>query len=189
MIHADFLRYAGAFEFYAKEFDSDSDFNNWGDLKTAILSIAFLSRSFIVAAESPTKRSWVVSDHIQRDKQPFIKKAIDGRTLIITKVDSASRELLNEIGTEEPFRLASLWLLIDDDIDTSVVNEIYDLRKAYPTQSEKWYSCKTEFMLCEADGRCIVWNCPNLEGEDFMTKIQIFCAKMDIGISITTVDL
>lgn len=69
-----------------------------------------------------------------------------------------------------------------------VVDEIYNLRKKYPCDAEKWYECKTEFMLGIEDGLGIVWNRPNMMVSEFIDKIQKFCLEKNIGIDIKVVD-
>jgi hypothetical protein len=188
-IHAELIRSDRAFEFIAKKFDEDSDAcDNWDALIDYIPFMAFSNRSFIVAEIGPPEWS-IVYDHIQDYKQPFVKKEIDGIECVVTKVNSASKKQLNEITQEYNFyTYALLWLIAENDVNTPVVEEIYNLRKKYPCDAEKWYECKTEFMLGIEDGSGIVWNRPNMTDKEFIDKIQEFCFEKNIGIDIEVVD-
>lgn len=188
-IHAELIRSDRAFEFIAKKFDEDSDAgDNWDALIAYIPFMAFSNRSFIVAEIGPPEWS-IVYDHIQDYKQPFVKKEIDGIECVVTKVNSASKKQLNEITQEYNFyTYALLWLIAENDVNTPVVEEIYNLRKKYPCDAEKWYECKTEFMLGIEDGSGIVWNRPNMTDKEFIDKIQEFCFEKNIGIDIEVVD-
>lgn len=188
-IHAELIRSDRAFEFMAKKFDEDSDAcDNWDALIDYIPFMAFSNRSFIVAEIGPPEWS-IVYDHIQDYKQPFVKKEIDGIECVVTKVNSASKKQLNEITQEYNFyTYALLWLIAENDVNTPVAEEIYNLRKKYPCDAEKWYECETEFMLGIEDGLGIVWNRPNMTDKEFIDKIQEFCFEKNIGIDIEVVD-
>lgn len=188
-IHAELIRSDRAFEFIAKKFDEDSDASdNWDALIDYIPFMAFSNRSFIVAEIGPPEWS-IVYDHIQDYKQPFVKKEIDGIECVVTKVNSASKKQLNEITQEYNFyTYALLWLIAENDVNTPVAEEIYNLRKKYPCDAEKWYECETEFMLGLEDGLGIVWNRPNMTDKEFIDKIQEFCFEKNIGIDIEVVD-
>lgn len=188
-IHVELIRSDRAFEFIAKKFDEDSDAgDNWDALIAYIPFMAFSNRSFIVAEIGSPEWS-IVYDHIQDYKQPFVKKEIDGIECVVTKVNSASKKQFDEIAQEYTFNTyALLWLIADNDVNTPVVEEIYNLRKKYPCDAEKWYECETEFMLCEGDGWEIIWNRPNMTDKEFIDKIQEFCFEKNIGIDIEVVD-
>lgn len=188
-IHAELIRSDRAFEFIAKKFDEDSDAcDNWDALIDYIPFMAFSNRSFIVAEIGSPEWS-IVYDHIQDYKQPFVKKEIDGIECVVTKVNSASKKQLNEITQEYNFyTYALLWLIAENDVNTPVAEEIYNLRKKYPCDAEKWYECETEFMLGIEDGSGIVWNRPNMTVSEFIDKIQKFCLEKNIGIDIEVVD-
>ena len=188
-IHAELIRSDRAFEFIAKKFDEDSDAgDNWDALIAYIPFMAFSNRSFIVAEIGSPEWS-IVYDHIQDYNQPFVKRNIDGIESVITKVDSATKKQFDEIAQEYTFNTyALLWLIAENDVNTPVVDEIYNLRKKYPCEAEKWYECETEFMLCEGDGWEIIWNRPNMTDKEFIDKIQEFCFEKNIGIDIEVVD-
>ena len=188
-IHAELIRSDRAFEFIAKKFDEDSDAgDNWDALIAYIPFMAFSNRSFIVAEIGSPEWS-IVYDHIQNYNQPFVKREIDGIESVITKVDSATKKQFDEIAQEYTFNTyALLWLIAENDVNTPVVDEIYNLRKKYPCDVEKWYECETEFMLCEGDGLEIIWNRPNMTDKEFIDKIQEFCFEKNIGIEIEVVD-
>lgn len=188
-IHAELIRSDRAFEFIAKKFDEDSDAgDNWDALIAYIPFMAFSNRSFIVAEIGSPEWS-IVYDHIQDYNQPFVKREIDGIESVITKVDSATKKQFDEIAQEYTFNTyALLWLIAENDVNTPVVDEIYNLRKKYPCDVEKWYECETEFMLCEGDGWEIIWNRPNMTDKEFIDKIQEFCFEKNIGIDIEVVD-
>ena len=188
-IHAELIRSDRAFEFMAKKFDEDSDAgDNWDALIAYIPFMAFSSRSFIVAEIGSPEWS-IVYDHIQDYNQPFVKREIDGIESVITKVDSATKKQFDEIAQEYTFNTyALLWLIAENDVNTPVVDEIYNLRKKYPCEAEKWYECETEFMLCEGDGLEIIWNRLNMTAKEFIDKIKEVCFKQNIGIDIEVVD-
>jgi hypothetical protein len=188
-IHAELIRSDRAFKFIAKKFDEDSDAgDNWDALIAYIPFMAFSNRSFIVAEIGSPEWS-IVYDHIQDYNQPFVKREIDGIESVITKVDSATKKQFDEIAQEYTFNTyALLWLIAENDVNTPVVDEIYNLRKKYPCEAEKWYECETEFMLCEGDGLEIIWNRPNMTDKEFIDKIQEFCFEKNIGIEIEVVD-
>ena len=188
-IHAELIRSDRAFKFMAKKFDEDSDAgDNWDALIAYIPFMAFSNRSFIVAEIGSPEWS-IVYDHIQDYNQPFVKREIDGIESVITKVDSATKKQFDEIAQEYTFNTyALLWLIAENDVNTPVVDEIYNLRKKYPCDVEKWYECETELMLCEGDGWEIIWNRPNMTDKEFIDKIQEFCFEKNIGIEIEVVD-
>lgn len=188
LIHVELQSFGNAFELFAKDFDTEADVENWETLRTSIPAIAFSNRSIIVTQAEPPKWS-IVSDFFQRDKLPFIKKTIDGIKFIIVKVNSIKKEVLEEIGIDEGFWCdGNLWIIASDNMETSVVNELYELRKNYPCETEKWYACETEFMLCDGDGRLVIWNRPNLDANEYVNEIRTFCLKKNIGVDIEIVD-
>lgn len=187
-IHIELSFYGGAAKLYAKDFDTEVDVENWETLRAAIPVIAFSNRSIIVTQAEPPKWS-IVSDFLQRDKLPFIKKIIDGIKFIVVRVDLTSKKVLNEIGIDEGFWCdGNLWIIASDNMETSVVNELYELRKNYPCETKKWYACETEFMLCDGDGRLVIWNRPNLDANEYVNEIRTFCLKKNIGVDIEIVD-
>ena len=184
LIHVELQLFGNAFELIAKDFDTEADVENWETLRTSIPAIAFSNRSIIVTQAEPPKWS-IVSDFIQRDKLPFIKKTIDGIKFVIVKVNSVKKEVLEEIGIEEGFWYdGNLWIMVDGNMDTFTVNKLYELRNKYPCETEKWYACETEFMLCDGDGRLVIWNRPKMNADVFIDEIRAYCSQKDIGIDI-----
>lgn len=188
LIHVELQSFGNAFELFAKDFDTETDVENWETLRTSIPAIAFSNRSIIVTQAEPPKWS-IVSDLFQRDKLPFIKKAIDGIEFVIVKVNSVKKEVLEEIGIEEGFwHDGNLWIIVDGNMDTSAINKLYELRNKYPCETEKWYACETEFMLCDGDGCLVIWNRPNMDANEYVNEIRTFCLKKNIGVDIEIVD-
>lgn len=184
LIHVELQLFGNAFELIAKDFDTEADVENWETLRTSIPAIAFSNRSIIVTQAEPPKWS-IVSDFIQRDKLPFIKKTIDGIKFVIVKVNSVKKEVLEEIGIEEGFWYdGNLWIMVDGNMDTSAINKLYELRNKYPCETEKWYACETEFMLCDGDGCLVIWNRPKMNADVFIDEIRAYCSQKDIGIDI-----
>ena len=74
-------------------------------------------------------------------------------------------------------------------MDTFAVNKLYELRNEYPCETEKWYACETEFMLCDGDGRLVIWNRPQMNVDEYVNEIRTFCLKKNIGVDIEIVDI